>query len=126
MVSQFCADLRKIQQRSKCSEALCTDVVLTLGKYLNVTPQNFRKYDKQMQSAAGIKFLRLNGCTGCKKYVYLPSDRRRVCPRVKEDGNICGSPRFDDQGKALEVCCVKMFYSESELLLFVSFLCCTF
>ena len=112
MVSQFCADLRKIQQRSKCSEALCTDVVLTLGKYLNVTPQNFRKYDKQMQSAAGIKFLRLNGCTGCKKYVYLPSDRRRVCPRVKEDGNVCGSPRFDDQGKAVEVCCGKMFYSE--------------
>ena len=115
MTAEFCADLRKIQQRSKCTEALCADVVLTLGKYLNVTPRNFRKYDKQMQQAAGINFLRLNGCIGCKNYVYLPSDPRRVCPRVKEDGNVCGSPRFDDQGKAVEVCFVKMFYSEWEL-----------
>ena len=111
-MTEFCADLRKIQQRSKCTESLCADVVLTLVKYLNVTPRNFRKYDKQMQSAADINFLRLNGCNGCKNYVYLPSDPRRVCPWVKEDGSVCGSLRFDVQGKAVEVYCDKMFYSE--------------
>lgn len=55
-----------------------------------------------MQKAAGIRFLRLNGCTGCHKFVYLPDDRRTHCPCVKADGNVCGSPRFDAQGKALE------------------------
>lgn len=96
LVKQFCTDLRKIQQRNKCTNALCSDVVLTLGKYLNITPKNFRKYDKILQQEAGIRFLRLNGCTTCNKFVFLPEDRRRLCP-------LCQGPRFDANNKALEV-----------------------
>ena len=96
LVRQLCSDLRGIQQRNKCTDSVCTDVVLTLSKYLSVTPANFRKYDKIMQKEAGIRFLALNGCPKCNQFVFLPEDPRRVCP-------ICGGPRYDSVGKPLEV-----------------------
>ena len=96
LARQFCEDLRRIQQRNKCTDNLCTDVVLTLSKYLSVTPENLRKYDKIMQKEAGIHFLCLNGCPACNKFVFLPKDTRQVCP-------LCGGPRYDGLGKPLEV-----------------------
>ena len=65
--------------------------------------KNFRNNDKQMQEAAGVSFLRLNGCVKCHKFVYLPQDRRTHCPQVLEGGVVCGGPRFDDEGHSLEV-----------------------
>ena len=56
-----------------------------------------------MQKAAGISFIRLNGCPVCKKFVYLPSDRRQRCPQTNDDGTVCGSPRCDATGKPFEV-----------------------
>ena len=99
IVKQLCVDLRRIQQRNKCTDRLCSDVVLTLGKYLNVTPTNFRKYDKIMQKEAGMHFLALNGCPRCKKFVFVPTDSRQICP-------VCGGPRYDSKGKPLEVCVI--------------------
>ena len=64
--------------------------------------KNFRSNDKQMQEAAGVSFLRLNGCVKCHNFVYLPQDRRTHCPLVEGD-IVCGGPRFDDEGHALEV-----------------------
>ena len=75
----------------------------TLGRYLNVDLKTFRNNDKQMQEAAGVTFLRLNGCAKCHKFVYLPEDRHTHCPQVIEGGLVCGGPRFDDEGHALEV-----------------------
>ena len=96
LVKQFCSDLRRLQQRRKCTDIICADIVLTLGRYLSVDLKNFRINDKAMQEAAGVSFLRLNGCVTCHKFVYLPQDRRTHCPR-------CGGQRFDDEGHALEV-----------------------
>jgi len=96
LVRQLCSDLRRIQQRHKCTDSVCADVVLTLSKYLSVTPANFRKYDKIMQKEAGVRFLALNGCPGCNEFVFLPEDPRQVCPK-------CGDPRYDSLGKPLEV-----------------------
>lgn len=105
VAENFCSDLRRLQQRGKCTDSLCGDIIFTLGKYLNITPTNFRKYDKKMQKAAGISFMRLNGCPVCKKFVYLPSDRRQRCPQqINDDGTVCGSPRCDATGKPFEVC----------------------
>ena len=58
-----------------------------------------------MQEAAGVSFLRLNGCPKCNNYVYLPDDKRAHCPQVK-DGTPCGAARFDEDGKPLEVVCM--------------------
>jgi len=102
-VEQFCSDLRRLQQRRKCTDSVCADIVLTLGKYLKVDLKNFRKNDKKMQEAAGVKFLRLNGCIGCHNFVYLPDDARTHCPQVLESGTVCGKPRFNAAGKAHEV-----------------------
>lgn len=101
--AQFCADLRRLQQRSKCTEAICADIVATFGKYLNISPQNFRAQDKKMQQAAGVKFLRLNGCVGCHKFVYLPSDPRRQCPYINKNGSVCGCDRLNVDNKPREV-----------------------
>ena len=70
---------------------MCADIVRTLGKYLDITPKNFKNYDAKMQEAAGVTFLRLNGCVDCNKFVYLPDDPRTQCLHVKEDGTVCGS-----------------------------------
>lgn len=100
----FCADLRRLQQRSGCSDAACDDIVRTFQKYLGIdAPKNFRSYDKSMQQAAGAKMLRLNGCPSCKRHVYLPTDKEQCCPRIKANGSVCGHPRYDDEGKPLEV-----------------------
>ena len=50
-----------------------------------------------MQNAAGTKALRLNGCVGCHKHVFLPkqTDKNTTCP-------LCGHPRYDGVGKPFE------------------------
>ena len=110
LVRQLCSDLRGIQQRNKCSDSVCTDVVLTLGKYLGVSTTNFSKYDKLMQKEAGISFLTLNGCPKCNQFVFLPEDPRRVCP-------MCGGPRYDSLGKPLEV----IIYTICYVTIFLNF-----
>jgi len=103
VAESFCADVRALQQRGRCTDSLCSDIILSLGKYLNIAPKSFRKYDKKMQEAAGVSFLRLNGCNVCNQFVYLPDDPRQRCPQIKQDGTVCDSPRCDEKGKAFEV-----------------------
>ena len=93
---QLCADVRKLQQRSGCSDVTCAQVVELFRKYLGIDVDNFRKYDQQMEKAAGVQILRLNGCPKCNNHVYLPTDKDQTCPQ-------CGHNRYDDEGKPLEV-----------------------
>lgn len=99
----FCKDVRSFQQRSKCSDATCADIVRTIGKYLNFQVPDVHEYDKKLQEEAGTSFLRLNGCPSCHKHVYMPTDRATHCPTIKSDGTVCGHPRYDDAGKPFEV-----------------------
>lgn len=95
---KICADLRRLQQRSGCSDVACEDILSTFRKYLGIdAPTNFRQYDKDMRKHSGAEMLRLNGCSNCKRHVYLPSDKDKVCPR-------CGHSRYDAKGVPLEVC----------------------
>ena len=101
--THLCAEIRRFQQRNKCSEAACLDVVKTICNYFNFPVPNLHKYDKKLQQQAGTSFLRLNGCPKCHKHVYLPTDKEKTCPRVGEDGTVCGHPRYQESGKAFEV-----------------------
>ena len=56
-----------------------------------------------MQAKAGVGFLALNGCNACNKFVYLPDDKRTICPYVKANGEVCGEPRYDSNGQPKEV-----------------------
>jgi hypothetical protein len=100
---RFFADLRSLQNRSNCSEAMCADIVSTFAKYMHVQPEVFRtqarKADRKMQEKAGVKCMELHGCVGCDKFVYTPDDRHTHCPR-------CGDARFDINNKPREVCIV--------------------
>ena len=115
---ELCVDLRRLQQRSGCSDKTCDDILRTFSKYLSLdAPINFRKQDKKLQEFAGATVLRLNGCPRCNKHVYLPTDGDASCPYVftKSDlndesvtidaveGEVCGHNRYDENGKALEV-----------------------
>ena len=91
---RFCADLRRLQQRNKCSNATCEDICSTFAKYISVDLNDFKMFDKEMRQEAGVSFLRLNGCP-CDKHIYLPNDRRTTCPS-------CGKSRFDTKGLAWE------------------------
>ena len=102
---RFFADVRCLQSRSKCTEAMCVDIVSTFSKYMNVKPADFRtqsrKADRKMQQKAGVKCMEIHGCVDCNKFVYTPDDRRTHCPRPQ-----CGGARFDINGKPREVCIV--------------------
>lgn len=100
---EFCEDVRRLQQRAKCSDATCEDIVVTFSKYLSFAAPDFRSQDKELKKAAGVSFLRLNGCPKCHKFIYLPEDRRTHCAQVNKDGTVCGHPRYDDSGKPFEV-----------------------
>lgn len=94
---KICADLRRLQTRSGCSDVACADILSTFKKYLGIdAPTNFRQYDKKMRKYAGAQLLRLNGCPKCKRHVYLPSDKDKNC-------RLCGHSRYDEKGLPLEV-----------------------
>ena len=57
-----------------------------------------------MQERAGVKYVILHGCAKCNRFVYVPSDERKNCPYVQENGRECGAARFDEDGKPQEVC----------------------
>ena len=99
----FCADLRRLQQRNKCTNATCEDICSTFAKYLKMPAPDFRACDKKMKQQAGVHFLRLNGCPKCHQHVYVPEDRSEICPHVHANGNVCGHSRFDENHKAWEV-----------------------
>lgn len=92
---QLCADVRRLQQRSGCSDVTCDEIVELFRKYLGMDV-HFKSYDAKMEEQAGFQMLRLNGCPNCKQHVYLPSDKDKQCP-------ICGHNRYDESGKPLEV-----------------------
>ena len=56
-----------------------------------------------MQAKAGVKFLILHGCVKCNRFVYEPQDKRKPCPYVKANGEVCGALRYDAYGEAQEV-----------------------
>lgn len=100
----FCADLRRLQQRSGCSNTTCEDFLTTFRKYLGIkAPKNWKSYDKKMHEVAGAEMLRLNGCPKCGKHVYLPESKAITCPHVQANGAVCGEPRYDENGKPKEV-----------------------
>ena len=79
-------------------------MIRTFRSYLRCdVVTNFRSVDKKMANVAGTHFLRLNGCIGCDKHVYLPDDRTKFCPRRLETGAVCDHPRYDPKGKPYEV-----------------------
>jgi hypothetical protein len=95
---QFCIDVRRLQQRTGCTDATCDDIIRTFSNYLGAKiPSNFKAADKKIQLKAGAKCLRLNGCVGCDKHVFLPDDPAEEC-------SLCGHQRYDAKGQPNETC----------------------
>ena len=94
---EFCVSIRRLQKRTGCSDAACHDMVKTFRKYLrmDVPSFNLKGTDKKMREAAGTEVLRLNGCIGCHKVVFLPDGKAKVCPR-------CAHSRYDSKGHPWE------------------------
>ena len=91
----FLFELRKLQKRSKCSNAMCDDVVEIMNKYFDDN-KKLKAFDKSAQREAGVTYMVLDGCPKCEVHVYKETDSSLVCPHVNADGSICGYPRFDD------------------------------
>ena len=62
-----------------------------------------------IQTKAGVSFLILHGCVECNKFVYVETDKRKNCPYVKANGDVCGAPRYDSNGVPKEVIIVILF-----------------
>ena len=82
----FCVDLRRLQQRTGCSDVTCKDIIRTMSKYLRSDvhiPNSFRSTDKKLKKVAGASFIVLHACTGqdgkCK-HVYKKQDNDTHCP----------------------------------------------
>lgn len=108
--ADFFAELRRLQSKTKCTEATLFEIIDAFSKYHDLefaTKSEMAKMDKKMQELAGATYLELHGCkksrTGCGKFVFKPDDKRTRCP-------LCGAARFDLNGKPLEV---RVVYIES-------------
>jgi len=117
LTAAFFSDLRQLQNRCKCTEAMCADITKMFGKHMGIKQKcgyrsAAKKHDKILQEAAGVECLSIHGCIGCNKFVYTPGDDRTHCPFRKSDNTICGHPRFDDNNKPHEVrgSCYYTFY----------------
>lgn len=105
---QLCIDIRLLQQRSKCSDKTCDEILWIFSKHLGIVRNNFRNTDKKMRKVAGTSVLRLHGCVGCHKHVFLPQDKNIVCP-------LCGHARYDVEKKPFEVTSVNICEVKSHL-----------
>lgn len=96
-------ELRRLQSKTKCTEATLFEIIQTFSKYHNLeapTKADLKRVDRKMQNLAGATYLELHGCkkslTACGKFVFEPKDKRERCP-------LCGAERFNANGKPNEV-----------------------
>ena len=97
---EFLKDLRKLQQRTKCTETTCLNVIDLFEKYVgeDILPSGFFACDKSLTEAAGLEVIELHGCTKCP-HVYTPQDKQLNCPH-------CGCSRYDVKDNPKEVTCI--------------------
>ena len=94
----FCVNLRRVQQRSGCSDVTCKDFLETFAKLLNIgAVKSLHQCDELIQEASGARVLRLHGCVGCHQHVWHPNDKETHCTH-------CGYARYKIDGKPFEVC----------------------
>ena len=94
--ASFGVDLRRLQSKVKCTDKTLFEIINIFSKYTGLAklPKSLRRIDKELKKKAGCSFLRLHGCTKCRKHVY--DDGRVTCP-------ICGESRYDEENKPREV-----------------------
>lgn len=100
----FFQEVRVLQRRTRCSNFVCEEFIKAYRKFAS-TPveKTIKEFDSDAKEAAGSRYIVLNGCPGCNRHVYLPTEKAMTCPFIKGDGNICGHPRFDVNKKPFEV-----------------------
>ena len=124
----FFSEVRVLQRRTRCSNFVCAEFIKAYRK-LASTPleRTIKEFDNDAKEAAGSRYIILNGCPGCNRHVYLPTDKAMTCPFVKGDGNICGHPRFDDKKKPFEVSILFALQLRMPYLFCLNyFICCVF
>ena len=94
-----------LQRKTRCSDFVCNEFVRTYRKFAPpaAVKKNLHEFDTKAKRAAECNYIVLHGCPRCNRHVYLPTDKQKRCPFIKKDGTVCGHPRFDEKGKALEV-----------------------
>ena len=101
---RFFHEVRLLQRRTKCSNYVCQQFIRVFKQHVDIEANtSIAAFDKKGRRAAGVDYLVLDGCPKCNKHVYTPGDTRDNCPHEKNDGTICGHPRFDPSGKPFEV-----------------------
>ena len=112
----FFHEVRMLQRKTRCSDFVCNEFVRTYRKFAPpaAAKTSLHEFDTKAKRAAGCNYIVLHGCPGCNRHVYLPTDKQKRCPFIKKDGTVCGHPRFDEKGKALEVifCFTSWFVSQ--------------
>ena len=103
---RFFHQVRLIQRRTKCSNYVCNEFVRAFKNKKN-GGRTIDTFDTKAARAAGVEYFVLHGCPKCNKYVYKPSDSSTHCPFPKQDGTVCGHPRYKTAKEPWEV---YMFY----------------
>ena len=90
---RLCHTLRSFQNQTSCSNRLLKRMVKQFTPFFKkAPPRSFKRADRHMWDAAGVKVVELNGCTGCD-HIFVPADLRETCPN-------CGSERFFNDGRS--------------------------
>lgn len=109
---RFYHELRLMQRRTKCSDYVCQQFVKVYKNHGHeeAGARGILSFDRKAKKAAGVNYIVLHGCPECNKYIYKPDDQHVNCPYKKDDGTICGHPRFNTDKQPFEVRAILVSY----------------
>jgi hypothetical protein len=88
--TSICFALRKVQRLTGCTNQVLRLTIKNLAPFFKEkidAEACFRRSSRTVFDVSGASFLKLNGCVGCHRHVFLPSSKFVRCPE-------CQHPRF--------------------------------
>ena len=97
------SNLRQVQRTTGCTNKTLQETFLCVQKFSGIHEIDSLSVleiasaaDKNLLKTTGAWRIRLDGCVGCQRHVFLPSEKRIFCPE-------CRHPRFNASKKPNEV-----------------------
>ena len=95
------SELRQVQRKTGCTNQTLKETFQSVKKFTGIDEkvsavEAANAGDKHLLKTSGAWRIRLDGCVGCNRHVFLPSDKKTFCPE-------CRHPRYNASKEPNEV-----------------------